>query len=339
MDGSGISEPSGISLDRAKWHNPLVSVVITHRNYSDHLREAILSILDQTHENWECVVVDDGSDAAHRDAAIKIVAEINDSRLTIHALGENVGQVPAFFAGVEQTTGDFVCLLDPDDRYTETFLEDTLAAHLNVGVMCPIVSTEQYLTSERGIIGSELRGDLHTAGMRPYGKYLEARKPEKSRLLFVWATIPGWHWTSTSAMMFRRAALNYLKPNKKLAYKTCADGYLAQGAHALGGTLFLQKALVYRRLHASNSWIDADIYASWQEMQRKGAHRWGEVAFQDAIEAIRANGMPEFRRAPVKGSVLATKRVRRRSMGRHLERWRRSIRKRVLGSQREHRND
>lgn len=309
-------------LDRAKWHNPLVSVIITHRNYSAHLRDAILSILDQSHDNWECVVVDDGSDAAHRDAAIEIVGQINDSRVTILVLTENVGQVPAFFAGLEQTTGDFVCLLDPDDRYAETFLEEALGAHLNGGVMCPIVSTEQFLTTDRGIIGTALRGELHIAGMQPYGNYLEVREPDKPRLFYVRPTTPGWHCTSTSALMFRRAALKFLKPNKKLAFMRCADGYLARGAHALGGSLFLQKALVYRTLHASNSWIEADIYASSQNKQRKGTRRWGDDAFADALEAIRANGMPNFRPAQVK--VPGPDGIRR-----HLARWRHSIRKRM----------
>ncbi|WP_045836902.1 glycosyltransferase family 2 protein [Hyphomicrobium sp. 99] len=325
-----IDEASS-GLDRSKWGNPLVSVIITHHNYSDHLRDAILSIIDQTHENWECVVVDDGSDAPHRAAAIKIVAEINDSRVTIHTLSENVGQVPAFFAGVDRTTGDFVCLLDPDDRYANTFLEEALGAHLGAGVMCPIVSTDQYLTNERGVIGMGVRGDMYTAGMQHYGKYLEVHEPEKPRLLFVWSTIPGWHWTSSSAMMFRRAALKYLKPNRKLAYKDCADGYLAQGAHALGGSLFLQKALVYRTLHASNAWIDTNIYSSFQDKQRKGAKQSSPQAFQDVIEAIRQNGLPEFRRSrpkdPAQGPTIIE--VRHRGFGRHLVRWRRSIRKRI----------
>lgn len=109
--------------------------------------------------------------------------------------------------------------------------------------------------------------------------------------------------------MFRRAALKFLKPNKKLAYKRCADGYLAQGAHALGGTLFLQKALVYRTLHAQNSWIDADIYASGQDMQRKGAPQWAKTAFQDALEAIRANGLPEFRLTPEKNPAPGPQKI------------------------------
>ncbi|CAA2138127.1 glycosyltransferase family 2 protein [Hyphomicrobium sp. ghe19] len=335
MQAIEIDEASS-GLDRAKWGNPLVSVIITHRNYSDHLQDAILSILDQTHENWECVIVDDGSDAAHRDAAIKIVTEIKDSRVTVCALRENVGQIPAFYAGLEKTTGDFVCVLDPDDRYAKTFLEEALAAHLSAGVMCPLVSTDQYLTNERGIIGGGLRGDLYAAGMQRYGKYLEVHNPEKPKLLYIRAATAGWHWTSTSAMMFRRAVLKYLKPNKRLAYKDCADGYLAQGAHALGGSLFLQKALVYRRLHASNAWIDTNIYSSFQYKKRKGAPHWGEQAFRDAIEAIRHNGLPEFRRAPPKDSPApatgpASKKidVPRRGMRRHLERWHQSIRKRI----------
>lgn len=349
MHGIKTREPSGARLNREKWHKPLISVIVTHYNYSGHVRDAILSILDQTHENWECVIVDDASDAAHRDALKTIVDEINDRRVTILPLDENGGQVPSFFAGLGQTTGDFVCLLDPDDRYAETFLEEALAIHLGAGVMCPILSTDQYLITERGVIGAGLRAEFHIAAMRQQGKFLEVCESEKPRLLYIPAKTRGWHWTSTSAMMFRRAALNYLKPSKKLAYRGCADGYLAQGMHRLGGTLFLQKALVYRTLHASNAWISSDIYASSQDKQREGAQQWSPQALLDAIESIRANGLPNFEREPEKSQEQPREKAPekpqanpqvtkapgnneiqgRRGVGRHLDRWQRSIRKRI----------
>ena len=49
--------------------------------------------------------------------------------------------------------------------------------------------------------------------------------------------------------MFRRAALNLMRPYRPLGYKIQADAYLAQGAHLLGGTLFLTKPLIYRGIH------------------------------------------------------------------------------------------
>lgn len=309
-------------------HSPLISIIITHYDYTEHVKEAIGSIIHQTHNNWECVVVDDASEPSQRTKLAMIVQSFGDDRIRLDQHVTNKGQVAAFFTGMSKTTGDFVCLLDPDDRYTPTFLEEALAAHVNAGIMCPVLSTEQILVTDRGVIGSGLRGDIGIAMARNMGRYFALDPPEKPRLLYIPATLRGWHWTSTSAMMFRRAALNYLRPIKTLAYKGCADGYLGQGAHMLGGTLFLPKGLVYRTVHSKNSWITDEIYSSFQNKQRPGVSQWAKVAFDDAVEAIRANGLPEIEQARVEKETVAS----RRGIRRHINRWRQSLSKRLASA-------
>lgn len=304
-------------LDRAKWHKPLVSVIVTHFDYSDHIEDALLSLLDQTHENWECVVMDDGSDPAHVLAVEAIIAKIASPKIRLISLEDNSGQIPVFFAGLTYTSGEFVCLLDPDDRYAETFLEAALATHLNPVTFCPIVSTDQRLLSAGGALtgvyaGYSLhsqRGDghldsigrMHTGGL------------ETHELLYIPAERPGWHWTSTSAMMFRRAALHYLRPNKVLGYKRAADAYLAQGAHLLGGTLFLDQPLVYRTVHRGNSWLVEHIFAAAQHHGRTGGKPQTALCLADAIEAIAANGgvLPKHRGRLAKLQRSVDKRWRR----------------------------
>lgn len=285
-------------LDRAKWHKPLVSVIVTHFNYSDHVEDALLSLLDQTHENWECVVMDDGSDPAHVLAVEAIIERIKSPKITLVRMEENAGQIPAFFAGLSYTKGEFVCLLDPDDRYAETFIEAALAVHMNPVTFCPIVSTDQQLLTAAGTItgvyaGHNLRsqingghddaiGRMHTGGLATH------------QLLHIPADRPGWHWTSTSAMMFRRAALHYLRPHKVLGYRRAADSYLAQGAHLLGGTLFLDQPLVYRTVHASNSWLTEHIFSMAQDHGRREGKPQTRQCLMDVTEAIAANGAPRI---------------------------------------------
>src|SRR5262245_48170221 len=85
-----------VAFDRAKWHLPLVSIVVTHFNYSDHVTDALRCILDQTHDNWECVIVDDASLPAHRHALERILEEIGSPKIRLILLTENGGQIPAF---------------------------------------------------------------------------------------------------------------------------------------------------------------------------------------------------------------------------------------------------
>lgn len=102
-------------------------------------------------------MVDDASSREHRDQLEHILSELSDPRIRYLPLSKNVGQILAFFAGLEITHGHFVCPLDPDDRYTPTFIEEALAAHLNPYVICPILSTDQYLLNRQGLISGVLQ--------------------------------------------------------------------------------------------------------------------------------------------------------------------------------------
>jgi glycosyltransferase involved in cell wall biosynthesis len=303
-----------------------VSIVIPHFNYSHLIEDAIKSVLDQSHTNWECVIVDDRSEPQHVERLKEVVALHPDARIKVQYNQVNQGQVPTFFSGLERTTGDFVCLLDPDDRYTEHFLESVLRIHLTAGIMVPVVSTDQFLATERGVLGSGIRADMRIATLEKKGRYISVDMNEEPNLLLIRANEPGWHWTSTSAIMFRRAALNYLKPHKALAYKGCADGYLAQGAHALGGTLFWAQPMIYRLLHNKNAWIAETIYSSFQNKQREGAGQWAAVARVDALEAIRANGNEPAEWRRVANNTAPTP---KKSWRRHLTRWGNSLGKRL----------
>jgi glycosyltransferase involved in cell wall biosynthesis len=275
-------------LDRNSWHKPLVSVIVTHHNYSHHIENALLSVLDQTYENWECLVVDDASESEHQVALEKIVKAIDCDRVRLISLPRNGGQISAFFSGLDATEGQYVCLLDPDDRYSETFLADALDGHFNEAVFCPLLCTEQKLLDEHGLV-SGVYG-WRNLSMLPRAGNAFVVGDIQPRLLYIPAEENGWHWTSTSAMMFRRSALSYLQPRKQLPYKGSADSYIAQGLHLLGGTLLLTKPLVYRMLHDDNAWIRKDIFSSLHDKKKTYGEERSRECLADVLEAISANG-------------------------------------------------
>jgi glycosyltransferase involved in cell wall biosynthesis len=271
------------TLDRAKWHKPLVSIIVTHHNYSAHLEDALLSLLDQTHGNWECVVVDDGSDDTHRAIADLLVETLHEPRIRFLALDDNVGQIPAFFAGLAATKGEFVCPLDPDDRYAPTFLEEMLTAHLNPALICALVCCEQMLLRNDQVITGVQTG--HIAKTLSDDGLMPAEIAPTLR--FFPAATPGWHWSTTSSMMFRRPVLEAMQPNKTLGYKRQIDAYIAPGAHMLGGSMFFTKPLIYRGVHEDNSWQRGDVFG---HRQRPKGPLMGQQCRADVIEAIIANG-------------------------------------------------
>lgn len=275
----------------SKFHAPRVAVIIPHFNYSDFIGDALLSVQEQTHTNFVCIVVDDQSTQAHFERANDEVAKLNDSRFTLVRQAENLGMVPAVYRGLDDTDAAFMAVLDPDDRYAPEFIAKMLAVHLNPYVYCPLASCDQHLLKlGDGIITST----LHTNG----AEYLdsEAREiAEKSFAAFGFHRLvsplePGWHWTTTSSMMYRADAVRLIRPNRKLEYKGHADAYLANGCHMLGGSLLLRQPLVYRGVHDSNDFLAPVIFSMFQKQEKQGAIFRSDMAKRDVVEAFLANG-------------------------------------------------
>jgi glycosyltransferase involved in cell wall biosynthesis len=97
---------------------PLVSVIIPTYNRSRLVKEAIESVLSQTYTNFEILVIDDGS----IDDTGEEVKKIKDSRIR-YFYKQNGGIASARNAGVDNSKGKYIALLDSDDLYTEKYLE------------------------------------------------------------------------------------------------------------------------------------------------------------------------------------------------------------------------
>ena len=100
---------------------PLVSIIIPVYNAEQYLKECIDSVWNQTYENLDIVLVDDGS----KDNSPKMCDKFarKDGRIqVIHK--ENGGLVSAWKAGVEKAKGDYVVFLDSDDWIDLFMIED-----------------------------------------------------------------------------------------------------------------------------------------------------------------------------------------------------------------------
>lgn len=100
-----------------------VSVIIPMHNSSKHIGECIDSVLNQTYENIEVIVVDDYSSDNSVDIVESKINGINENRVKIIKLDKNVGAAGARNIGVDMATGELVCFLDSDDYWALDKLE------------------------------------------------------------------------------------------------------------------------------------------------------------------------------------------------------------------------
>ena len=111
--------------------NPLISVVITVYNMQQYLAECMESVQNQTYQNLDIVLVDDGSKDKSSSMCDDYAAK--DSRVqVIHK--KNGGLVSAWMAGVEQAKGIYVVFIDSDDWIERNMIEE-LVRHLKGDVL------------------------------------------------------------------------------------------------------------------------------------------------------------------------------------------------------------
>ncbi|MFA0962498.1 glycosyltransferase [Roseivirga sp. BDSF3-8] len=117
--------------------DPRVSVICLCYNHANFVEEALLSVISQTYENIEIIVVDDASTDGSREV-IKNVAR-RHPWLQLHLLESNKGNCGAFNTGFRASTGDYIIDFATDDRMLPGHV-DRLVGHFkklprNMGVL------------------------------------------------------------------------------------------------------------------------------------------------------------------------------------------------------------
>lgn len=96
-----------------------VTVIIPNYNTEGYIENCIKSVLNQTYQDFEIIMVDDCS----TDNSLQIVSEINDSRIRIYRNETNSGPSYSRNKAIQLATGTYIAILDSDDWWEPNRLE------------------------------------------------------------------------------------------------------------------------------------------------------------------------------------------------------------------------
>lgn len=125
--------------------HPHVSIGVTAYNRADPLARTLRSLLQQTYQDFELIVCDDGS----RDHTPQVVAAIDDPRLRYIRHEPNIGAYPNWNSAIQASRGDYVAVYHDHDLYAPDLIErcvNVLDSNPRIG----FVHFQKYLLTAEG---------------------------------------------------------------------------------------------------------------------------------------------------------------------------------------------
>jgi len=134
--------------------DPKVSVIVTAHNYGKYLPQCLDSVITQRYENWELVIVNDGSTDNSLEVIEYYKKRFND-KIQVESL-EGVGLAKACNSGIMHSRGQYIIRLDADDYFDENILlveSNILDSDPNIHMVYP----DYYRISKHGEILESVR--------------------------------------------------------------------------------------------------------------------------------------------------------------------------------------
>lgn len=222
-------------------HLPLVSVLISNYNCDRYLASSIDSAINQTYSNIEIILVDDGS----TDNSQQLIESFSNNITAIFQ--HNGGQASAINAGFAASKGEIICLLDADDLWLPSKVEQVVESFNNYPQATVVYHKVQNINSIDTFIG------------QPWPPY----KPIIGNIGKLLNKSGGWWpFPPSTALSFSRQFLTTVMNIPEPEYRLCADAYLADLAPFFGEVVGIDRVLSQFRIHDANNWSKED--RQWQ---------------------------------------------------------------------------
>ena len=215
----------------------LVSVILPNYNHACFLEERIQSVLNQTYQNFELIILDDNS----TDKSLDIINKYKDNAHISHIVvnEENCGSpFKQWNKGFQLAKGDLVWIAESDDSCSPYFLEKLVPLHVNNHAVITFCRSQRM--DEKGRLlttwHNEIQSDCIWEGKVFIGNFL-------GRVNTI---------TNASSAIFRRDLLSII-PDEYQSFKGAGDWLFWLELSRHGKVVFCSEAMNYFRSHGNNT--------------------------------------------------------------------------------------
>jgi len=192
------------------------------------LRSAVSSVLAQTYDNWELIVVDDGSD----DSTPDILMSYSEPRMKVLRHEQNRKVAACGNRAISVATGRYIARLDADDVCLPTRLDEQVS-YMEANPDVALVSSAAHEINEKGVRIGFRSGGLSNCALR--------------------LTLASLNPIIHSSVMFRTDAARELNGySEEARYWSCDDYELWSRIVLCGKVVLLPQPLVEYRVHSSS---------------------------------------------------------------------------------------
>lgn len=224
-----------------------VSVCIPTYNRANYLVESVKSVLNQTYNNFELIICDDGS----TDETPTVVSQWDDSRIRYIRHAQNIGRSKNMRSGFDAAQGNYFIKFDDDDALTPEFLEKTVAV-LETEPRVDFVCTNHWVIDKNG--NRDKSATEKNAAKWGKDKLKPGIIPDLMRQTFQYQSL------QVGSTLFRRACLqdvDYMRPEAD----GCEDfDLLVRLAIAGKQGYFLPEYLMEYRFHGGQTSLRQNLH-------------------------------------------------------------------------------
>jgi len=140
-------------ISKVKKIDPKVSIIMLTYNRERYIKIAIKSVLKQSYQNWELIVIDDGS----TDNTSEVIAGLNDSRIIYIQHKDNAGLFARRKESLKYATGKYTAILDSDDIWSSPEKLSRQVIFLETNTEHVLIGTNTRVIDENGNFVHEVK--------------------------------------------------------------------------------------------------------------------------------------------------------------------------------------